>query len=83
MCIYVCPVLPAVCIGDGSGDHVISNTLMQMIWAVGQTSSEYHHSPSSSLETGEASNERFYQPDEIKYHGGRNRQQTSINFFGM
>ena len=63
------------------GDHAIEDKVMTVIWAIGQLPGDYFHSPRSSLEAGEASNTNFYQPDEIKYHGGRNRGQANINFF--
>ena len=51
-----------------------------MIWSFGQVYPDYFHFPSSGVEAGTAKNERFYKPDEIKYHGTRNRGATSINF---
>ena len=42
---------------------------------------DYFHWPASGIEAGTAQNNQFYQPDEIKYHGTRNRGATSINFF--
>ena len=73
---------PSPSSGDEDADHVISNTLMRVIWSHGQVYPDYFHWPSSGIEAGTAPNDRFYQPDEIKYHGGRNRGATSINFFG-
>ena len=56
---------------------------MSVIWSFGQVYPDYTHSPSSGIEAGTAENDRFYQPDEIKYHGSRNRGTTSINFFDV
>ena len=53
-----------------------------MIWAFGQVFPDYFHSPRSGIEVGTIQNDRFYQPDELKYHGTRNRGVSSINFFG-
>lgn len=64
-------------------DHSISNQLMSVIWSFGQVFPDYFHNPGSGIEAGTVSNTRFYQPDEIKYHGTRNRGATSINFFDM
>jgi len=44
---------------------------------------DYFHRPWSGIEAGTVQNDRFYQADELKYHGTRNRGATSINFFGM
>ena len=41
----------------------------------------YTHIPPSGLEAGQVSIPDFYRPDELKYHGKRNRGTTSINFF--
>ena len=68
--------------GDSSADHDISDSLMRVIWSFGQVYPDYFHSPNSGIEAETVSNTRFYQPDEIKYHGTRNRGATSINFFG-
>ena len=54
---------------------------MSVIWSFGQVFPDYFHNPGSGIEAGTAQNTRFYQPDEIKYHGTRNRGSTSINFF--
>ena len=67
---------------DGSADHNIANELMRVIWSFGQVYPDYFHSPASGIESGTAQNDRFYQPDELKYHGSRNRGATSANFFG-
>jgi hypothetical protein len=66
---------------DGYQDHDITNEAMHVIWAIGQTPGASFHSPASSIEAQEASNTNFYQPDDIKYHGTRNRGSTQINFF--
>ena len=55
---------------------------MRLIWSFGQVYPDYFHSPNSGIEAETVSNTMFYQPDEIKYHGTRNRGATSINFFG-
>ncbi len=68
--------------GD-SADHDITTQIMNVIWSFGQVYPDYFHFPSSGIEAGTASIERFYQPDEIKYHGTRNRGATSINFFDV
>lgn len=64
-------------------DHDISTQLMSVIWSFGQVYPDYFHFPSSGIEAGTVSNERFYKPDEIKYHGTRNRGSASINFFDV
>ena len=64
-------------------DHTISNELMSVIWSFGQVFPDYFHNPGSGIEAGTAGNDRFYQPDDIKYHGTRNRGATSINFFDV
>ena len=56
---------------------------MSVIWSFGQVFPDYFHNPGSGIEAGAVSNTRFYQPDEIKYHGSRNRGATSINFFDV
>lgn len=66
---------------DDPGDHSIEEELLTVIWAMGQTPSQFSHSPGSSLEREEASNTEFYQEDEIKYHGSLTRGSTQINFF--
>lgn len=68
--------------GD-SADHAIDRELLHVIWSFGQVFPDYSHSPGSGIEAGTASNNMYYQPDEIKYHGALNRGVTSINFHGM
>jgi hypothetical protein len=56
---------------------------MHVIWAQGQETNRYIHSPKSGLERDHASVKDFYRQDELKYHGhGAQRGQTTINFFG-
>lgn len=55
---------------------------MQLIWSFGQVYPDYFHWPGSGIEAGSAQNGRFYMPDELKYHGTRNRGATTVNFFG-
>ena len=89
-CIHTCTMThtlyitgsPSSSSGDEHADHDISNRLMRVIWSHGQVFPDYFHWPRSGIEAGTAPNEQFYQPDEIKYHGGRNRGVTSLNFFG-
>ena len=69
-------------VGDSLADHDIIDGLMIVIWSFGQVHPDYFHSPASGIEAGTAHNNRFYQPDELKYHGTRNRGGTSVNFFG-
>ena len=64
-------------------DHTISNQLMSVIWSFGQVFPDYNHNPGSGIEAMTVQNTRFYQPDEIKYHGSVNRGATSINFFDI
>ncbi len=66
---------------DAAGDHSISDALYHVIWSFGQVWPDYTHTPGSGIEAGTAANDRFYQPDEIKYHGSSNRGMTTINFF--
>lgn len=66
---------------DDLGDHDIEDEVLTVIWAMGQTPSQFIHRPSSSLEREEATNTEFYQEDEIKYHGSLTRGSTQINFF--
>ena len=68
-------------VGD-IADHAIDRELLHVIWSFGQVFPDYFHAPGSGIEAGTASNQMFYQPDEIKYHGARNRGTTSINFYG-
>ena len=56
---------------------------MSVIWSFGQVFPDYFHNPGSGIEAGTVQNTRFYQPDEIKYHGSRNRGSISINFFDV
>ena len=77
--LYVCLISSS---GDGRADHDIVDGLMAVIWSFGQVHPDYFHSPASGIESGTAQNDRFYQPDELKYHGTRNRGATSVNFFG-
>ena len=70
------------CYTGDIADHPITDQLMNVIWSFGQVFPDYYHSPGSGIEAGTAQNNRFYQPDEIKYHGGNNRGSTSLNFFG-
>ena len=46
---------------------------MHVIWALGQEPGEYVHIPKSGLEKGTPSIPDFYRPDELKYHGKKNR----------
>ncbi len=39
------------------------------------------HASSSGLEKGNASVPDFYRPDELKYHGKKNRGVLALNFF--
>ena len=69
---------------DGFTDHEIVNEDMHVIWAVGQEPGEYSHVPKSGLEEkseGTPSIPDFYRPDELKYHGRKNRGIVSMNFF--
>ena len=54
---------------------------MSVIWSFGQVFPDYVHNPGSGIEAQTVGNTRFYQPDEIKYHGSVNRGTASINFF--
>ena len=47
-------------------DHTIENEDMMLIWAVGQSEGNYAHRPNSGLESGTASIDNFYRPDEVK-----------------
>lgn len=54
---------------------------MHVIWARGQESGEYVHSPKSGLERENPHKPNFYAADEIKYHGhGSQRGKTRIDF---
>merc|ERR1740128_1126204 len=52
---------------------------MHVIWAHGQKSGAFSHSPLSGLET-EPGVPDFYRDNELKYHGRANRGVTTINF---
>ena len=92
-CILILYNVPCVCIfavslthlylysADDPGDHSIEDEVLTVIWAMGQSPSQYMHRPGSSLEREEATNTAFYQEDEIKYHGSSTRGSTQINFF--
>lgn len=41
---------------------------------------EYNFPALSGLEIGGASDKKFYKPDELKYHGVKNRGSLKINF---
>ena len=69
-------------VDDPEADHSIGDELTHVIWAFGQVFPNYFHRPWSGIEAGTAQNDRFYQEDELKYHGTRDRGATSINFFG-
>ncbi len=73
--------LLALVTGDSLADHSITDDLHHVIWSFGQVWPDYTHNPGSGIEAGTAANDRFYQPDEIKYHGSRNRGAATINFF--
>jgi len=66
---------------NGPTDHDIVDADMHVIWALGQEEGEYVHSPPSGLETEKSSVADFYRPDELKYHGKKNRGTTIVNFF--
>ena len=64
-------------------DHDIENDLMHVIWAMGQETGQYIHSPPSGIEANKHSVPDFYKPDELKYHGKKDQRGTlSLNFFG-
>ena len=48
---------------------------------VGQEPGDYVHRPSSGLENGNPSIPDFYRPDELKYHGKKNRGKVEMNFY--
>ena len=54
---------------------------MHVILAAGQEPGEYFHQPHSGLEKGNPSIPDFYKPDELKYHGRKNRGKITMNFF--
>ena len=66
---------------NGPSDHAIVDANMHVIWALGQEPGDYVHIPKSGLEKGSPSIPDFYRPDELKYHGKRNRGVLSMNFF--
>lgn len=66
---------------NGPSDHSIVDDDMHVIWALGQEEGMYHHAPASGLEAETPSIPDFYRPDELKYHGRRNRGTTSLNFY--
>ena len=80
--IFVYKYFHIVTIADGNADYNIGRQSMHLIWSFGQVFPDYNHSPGSGIEAGTARNTMFYRPDEIKYHGFRNRGATTINFFG-
>lgn len=56
---------------DGFGDYcILPDVDYFLIYAFGQSARRYSHNPDSGLETGRASNKKFYGEDELKYHGG-------------
>ena len=67
--------------GNGFTDHDILNENMHVIWATGQEPGDYTHRPSSGFEKGSPSVPDFYKPDELKYHGKKNRGIVTMNFF--
>jgi len=67
--------------GNGFTDHDITEENMHVIWAVGQEPGDYVHRPSSGLENGNPSIPDFYRPDELKYHGKKNRGKVEMNFY--
>ncbi|QQP38779.1 Uncharacterized protein FKW44_019459, partial [Caligus rogercresseyi] len=58
---------------NGFSDHDIVNENMHVIWAMGQESGDYVHHSSVT-----PSIPNFYMPDEIKYHGKRNRAEYRL-----
>ncbi|KAF2359756.1 DOMON domain [Trinorchestia longiramus] len=65
-------------------DQPFEPGLMHIIWAMGQESGQYVHSPPSGLEKGGTpSVPDFYKRDELKYHGKQDqRGTTSIDIIG-
>ena len=56
---------------------------MHVIWARGQETGNYVHSPKSGLESGLASVPNFYRPGEFKYHGKKGQRGViALNFLG-
>ena len=80
--IYLSLSLSLSLLADTNADHDITNTLMHVIWSLGQVFPDYNHNPGSGIEARTAMNRMFYKPDEIKYHGSVNRGATTLNFFG-
>ena len=76
------PSLPPPPSDDDVADYNVEREAMQVIWSFGQVYPDYFHFPNSGIEVGTFRIDRFYQPDELKYHGTRNRGATTINFFG-
>ena len=74
-------LLSSYLLDDGYQDYNVTDTVMHVIWAIGQTADLTFHRPFSSLEANESTVTDFYRPDEVKYHGTRNRGATQINFF--
>ena len=67
--------------GDTAADYDIENEDLTLIWAFGQVYPEYHHRLLSDAEFNNTQNQRFFPVDQLKYHGGKNRGGTIINFF--
>ena len=67
-------------VGDSAADHDIENGNVTLIWAFGQVSPEYHHRFLIDQEFNVTQNQRFFPVDQLKYHGGKNRGATTINF---
>lgn len=56
---------------DVSGDYcILEDVDYLVVYAYGQATRDFTHIPNSGLETGRASNRRFYGEDELKFHGG-------------
>ena len=55
--------------------------LFFILTLVGQEPGDYVHRPSSGLENGNPSIPDFYRPDELKYHGKKNRGKVEMNFY--
>ena len=72
---------PRYTVGDSAADHNIENQDTLLIWAFGQVSPEYHHRFLTDAEFNVTQNQRFFPVDQLKYHGGKNRGATTINFF--
>lgn len=64
-------------------DHTLKDELTHVIWARGQEFGNFIHIPPSGIETELSSLKKFYQPDELKYHGHKmQRGVAQINFYG-